>query len=446
MKESATARTPVEIWRHIFQLAIKTHLHDYDNNSIVHDLDLFVFGCKSGRQYIESERNRMNLRLVCRSWNSVLQDAGDRLMMVELTINGWPSKEIINTARRIELIRQSSVRCSCTKLPCSLPTCLNQYPTSQIEPNGFLDGEYSHLEGLLAQHASWFGQKLPEHAPALRLLSWSLMGQHYGTNYSTLPNLTHLCLHGVCHNMLMTIVDEISMPKVTMLWLDFVVEAGICLKPCTILTGWRFPKLNRLMLSGTCRPEIWSDIKGLISACRITLHELGVTMRISWKYMGYSPSRNPLDEVLDNLPNLVTFGTAQQAIWEDSPPPSLSVKPTWSLLLFHTLTFGNFWASTFERMVLEYGVGKVIFDNTWQDIHITMEMDNQQYHSQCLKTIQTAFDTMEEEGILVCDVNGVLSTESYGRVFLSWLTPRTRMPLEDDDHPSLADDIISNTD
>jgi hypothetical protein len=108
MSESAIVRTPVEIWRYILQLAIKTRLH---NESIVYDLDLFALGCKSGQQFVEPERNRTNLRLVFRSRNSnsVLQDAGDRLMMVELANIGWLPKDIYRSARRIELLRQPAV-------------------------------------------------------------------------------------------------------------------------------------------------------------------------------------------------------------------------------------------------------------------------------------------------------------------------------------------------
>jgi hypothetical protein len=430
MKESATARTPVEIWRHIFQFVIKTRLHSYDNDSIVHDLELFIIGCKSGRQYIESERNRTNLRLVCRSWNIELQNAGDGLMMVDLqNIYDWPSKEIISAARRVEFVHKSEVWCRCEKLPCSRVLCLKQRPRSRVRPDGFWDGQYPHLEALLVHHVTWHGQKLLEHAPALRLLLWSLIGQRYGTNYSTLHNLTHLFLDGVCHTGLKTIVGNIFMPEVTMLWLKFSSEVSGNFEPCSTLTEWRFPKLKRLMLSGTCREEIWDDIKGFISACRITIRELGMTMGISWKGRKCSPTQNHLDEVLNNLPNLVTFGTIIQEIWE-VPPPSLGVKSAWSLLLFQIpSSFVKHWEIPLQRMVSGYGIEKVVFDNTWEDIRIIMKEDNWRYHSKVLKYVRTAFDMLEKEGILVCDINGVTSMESYGRDFLSWLTPQARMSL-----------------
>jgi hypothetical protein len=271
MSESAIVRTPVEIGIYILQLVIKTRLHCYDNASIVYDLDLFVLGCKSGQQFIESERNRTNLRLVCRSWNSALQDVGDRLVMVELATNDWPPKDVYSTARRIEFLRQSNTPCCCTKLPCSLAGCLLQYPTSsRVRPDEFLNEEYSHVEALLTHHIMWFGQKLPQHAPRLRLLSWSLLGQHHGTNCSTLHNLTHLLLSHICHTTLKTIEGEIFLPQVAMLRLHFAVEVSGHFDPITTLTAWRFPKLKRLMLGGACREELWSDIVGLITACRVT--------------------------------------------------------------------------------------------------------------------------------------------------------------------------------
>jgi hypothetical protein len=423
---------------------IKTHLHAYDNDSIGHDLDLFVKGCKSSRQYIESERNRTNLRLVCRSWNIALQNSGDRLIIVGLVTMGvLPSMDILSTARRIEVTIRSEARCCCTKPPCSRILCLNQHPRSPGDLS--LDEEYPHLEALLFSGVPWFEQKLPEHAPALRLLSWSLIDQCHGTNYSTLSNLKHLFLKDVRHDMLKTIVGDIFMPKVTMLWLDFFVGVNGNLGPCTILTGWRFPKLQRLMLSGACQEEMWSDIKGLITACRMTIRELGVTVRLEWDDMEYSPCQNPLDEVLENLPNLATFRVAQLSVWEELLPSSFSIKPTWSLLLFGTLAaFGNSRTSAFETIVLGYGVKKVIFDSTWKDIYVTMGLDNKKYNSKVLRNVWASFGIMEKEGIIVCDIDGIRSSESHGRHFLSWLTSQVEMSEEPISHSSLAGDTISN--
>jgi hypothetical protein len=339
--------------------------------------------------------------------------------MVELANNDWLPKDIYRSARRIELLRRPASPCSCTKLPCSRAGCL-QYPTSsRVQPDEFLNEEYSHVEALLAHHTMWFGRKLPQ--PGLRLLSWSLLGQHHDTNYSTLHNLTHLFLSDICHGTLKTIVGEILLPQTTMLRLDFIAGSSGHFKPDVTFTSWRFPKLERLMLGGTCQEELLNGIKGLIVSCGITIRELGVTMRISWKEGRYPGSY--IGEILDNLPNLVTFGT----VWADRyPRPSWSKNPTWSLLLFHIpKSFESNWSIPLERIVLEYGAKKVIFDNTWQDIRVTM--DNEKYDLTVSKYFRSALDTMEEGAILVCDINGIPSTESYGRDFRSWLGSRYEM-------------------
>jgi hypothetical protein len=421
MSESAIVRTPVEIWIYILQLVIKTRLHCYDNESIVYDLELFAFGCKSGKQFIESERNRTNLRLVCRSWNSILQDAGDRLLMVNSTTDHFPSEEIYRSARRIELFHQLTP-CSCTKLLCSRTRCLLQRTnSSQDEPNEFLNREYPCLEALLAHHINMRGQKLPRHAPALRLLSWSLFGQDPDTNYSTLHNLTHLILSDIWPITMKTIQGEIFLPQVTMLGLHFMPEYGEYFKSYAIIKAWRFPKLRRLMLRGSCREESWSDIKGLITTCRITIRELGVTMNVSWEDGRYH--RDYLDEVLDSLPNLVTFAT-RWANW--TPLPSLSVNTTWSLLLFDIpQSFQDDDTHTLGKTVVKYGTRRVMFDNTWQDIRVTM--NNENYDLSVLKHFWSTLNTMEKGAVLVSDINGIPLTAGHGRDFRSWLTSRSEI-------------------
>jgi hypothetical protein len=165
---------------------------------------------------------------------------------------------------------------------------------------------------------------------------------------------------------------------------------------------------------------------GLITACRVTIHELGLTVRIHWEDRNFTRIDVDIGEVLDNLPNLITFGTALG----DSPPlPLLSENPTWSLLLFHIpKAFESHLFTSPGRMVVEYGIRKVIFDNTWQDIRVAM--DNAKSNVSVLKRFWSTLDTMEKGAVLVCDINGIPSTESYGRGFRSWLSSRYEMALE----------------
>ncbi|KAG8829175.1 hypothetical protein FRC17_007024, partial [Serendipita sp. 399] len=114
--KTAVGRTPVEIWRMIFTFALRTWLLPEGDNRLVDDLLLFNNGCRSYAEYKRVEDIRRQLRLVCKSWNAILRDAGVTLTISNFHDYTLPSMSTLPHSMRIE--SPARICCKCrTKCP-----------------------------------------------------------------------------------------------------------------------------------------------------------------------------------------------------------------------------------------------------------------------------------------------------------------------------------------
>jgi hypothetical protein len=79
MEESAAQRTPIEIWTIILQYTLATPSFPFTNDSYSHletnilkNIHLFPFDCDLYREFLSMKKASQALRLVCRTWASIL--------------------------------------------------------------------------------------------------------------------------------------------------------------------------------------------------------------------------------------------------------------------------------------------------------------------------------------------------------------------------------------
>jgi hypothetical protein len=135
MKESAIERTPVEIWRQIFQEATFWKLFPDDDDPGVKNILFFFYGCWRYHEFLEIAAQRGTFRLVSRYWNAIIVE-----MVHELAIYGcdWPSRESFWRATCIErILRGGSILSMRTLGIFRTPRSSDYYPT-QLESSSRL--------------------------------------------------------------------------------------------------------------------------------------------------------------------------------------------------------------------------------------------------------------------------------------------------------------------
>lgn len=114
---SSSSGVPVEIWYKILRIAISFPLLPRDDDGYPTCEPAFLFDCSVIAKYKVCERDRAKLQLVCRSWNSFLDNYSNRLVhFTTRAPNGhWPP---VKHWDRVVRIQGSNVYCDCTPEPC----------------------------------------------------------------------------------------------------------------------------------------------------------------------------------------------------------------------------------------------------------------------------------------------------------------------------------------
>ncbi|KIM24607.1 hypothetical protein M408DRAFT_26899 [Serendipita vermifera MAFF 305830] len=108
----SASRVPVEIWHKILCIAISFPLLPQDDDGYPMCNEISRFDCAMIAKYKACERDRTKLQLVCRSWNSFLDNYSDRLVHFVIGApNGyWPP---IKHWDRVVRVQGGNVHCNC---------------------------------------------------------------------------------------------------------------------------------------------------------------------------------------------------------------------------------------------------------------------------------------------------------------------------------------------
>jgi hypothetical protein len=121
MKDGIKPTLPVEVWRLILLDAIASPLLPFSNRTnlrvgIVDCLDLFDTPCDSHKDYRRHQAMLTNLRLVCHSWATILDDYRNRCSFTDFRRVFLPKKSIkvLAMAERVHVrLRETNYCGSC---------------------------------------------------------------------------------------------------------------------------------------------------------------------------------------------------------------------------------------------------------------------------------------------------------------------------------------------
>jgi hypothetical protein len=179
----ASQRVPVEVWEHVLHYAIACPLLPSEDDNLVNSLRFFSHYCEDTLDFMHTERTRITLQLVCKTWNAILKSQSQRFCV------GSRSKLLfISSFYRVDLHHLGPRVCRCPRMIPPLELVTKQGP--QL------------LEAVVAR--DWeIGLKHIENIENLRVLS--LYASDRGSNFPVglspfakySRSLTHLQLWGL---------------------------------------------------------------------------------------------------------------------------------------------------------------------------------------------------------------------------------------------------------
>src|SRR5277367_1292839 len=98
---SAINRIPFVLWKDIFALATSWLRLPGEGDDLSNLADPWD-NCRHFHRYHASIPIRTNLRLVCRSWNALIQTMNDDLILTDFESIYWPSKGFLSSASFID--------------------------------------------------------------------------------------------------------------------------------------------------------------------------------------------------------------------------------------------------------------------------------------------------------------------------------------------------------
>jgi hypothetical protein len=104
----ASQRVPVEVWEHVLYYAIACPLLPSEDDNLVNSLRFFSHYCEDTVDFMHTERTRITLQLVCKTWNAILKSQSQRFWV------GPRSKlPFVSSFYRVDLHHLSPRVCQC---------------------------------------------------------------------------------------------------------------------------------------------------------------------------------------------------------------------------------------------------------------------------------------------------------------------------------------------
>lgn len=281
MRQSAVSRTPVEIWTYIILLAGRWNpVPSNDDFALKHfTFSPFSFDrCRLYHDFQANERSRLRMRLVCQTWNTVIEamPLGDHYVLTDLT-RYWPSGKGVPRAACIDIDHSHVFRqlCKHTGRLIGHGYCNQILDISQQRDHLEIQDASISIEGpfqatMLVLSFEPRPLEFLQNAPLLRVLSWS-PPMEKNSDISCLRNLlhlTHLDLRlGQYHNRV-TIASPVTLPSLKVLLLRIQGWNS------NSLSNLSTPLLSRIRVEGTVNDITTKDIEGFILRHRDTITTL----------------------------------------------------------------------------------------------------------------------------------------------------------------------------
>lgn len=347
MAESAVARTPVEIWQRILEMAICVGPpFPIVEDGFVENLSVFDDECTIMATHHASELARNRLRLVCKSWDAFLNQTTHSFVPIpSYSRTTVPSDEALRTANRIQMIYHPFV-CVCHER-CYLSHRWIMAHRGRLS-RGY--GRYCGLGDIIEQCGELNAQVLRcdiarsdlasvgSAFPCLKVLSthpgrgnWSIkLSQHF-------PLLTHLDIDGNVRDAFRSGLDLPNLITFSIRLLNH--DASAYGQDWTTPEIWNLPSLSYLFVEGYFgRAFIRTHLDTLLRSCGPTLQGLAI-VQANRRDVTVSGFTFP-DNLWELCPNLVTLGgTAQSLLYAPRPPAHINLQTIVLTSLFGPAAF-----------------------------------------------------------------------------------------------------------
>ncbi|PVF99616.1 hypothetical protein CPB86DRAFT_813773 [Serendipita vermifera] len=273
MPPPVALQLPIELWRIILFEAAATPVLPYKDSNraslqvgLVECIDLFDNSCKTYYEYRTNQATLTNLRLVCRTWATLLQDFRGLCFLTDLKNIARPSRsrEYLSRAERVHIDEMAILGCKCSgkKAPLESTCMLLQNSPQDKKPQYTLIKEYfmsrvvhSRVR-ILSISVGSLGSEEPL-ALTPNLLALSL---HMSLNFvwgaalsKNIRSVTHLALSAVTPEVIEKFPPSMTFDCIRYLSLNLLlIPAQWSTKePSRSIGEWKFPNLHSLVLKGT---------------------------------------------------------------------------------------------------------------------------------------------------------------------------------------------------
>jgi hypothetical protein len=267
-------RVPIEIWEKILSYATTSSLIPFTESgelasSLVDTLDIFSHKCRAARMYLDDTYVVVTrLRLVCRTWASLLQNEIHRIAFTDLHRYYSHSKRLIGKATSLWV---SWTACDCQ----NEETERSGYAHGQIDlPNSEIELEFSHdlILQMFSSHLkilSWHPletRNLPMSAlgnlRALSISTYSMSERFSLMNLSSFaPLLSHLRL-GINEKNPFPLAEAVECASIT----SFSLIIGVYpTEEPKYLHTWTFPRLHTFLIAGQFPLTYRPNVEGFLS-------------------------------------------------------------------------------------------------------------------------------------------------------------------------------------
>jgi hypothetical protein len=379
---------PIEIWEKIFSYATATPLLPFTESgeiapSLIDTIDLFSTRCSSFQKYHYETLNTVRcLRSVCRTWATILRDAGNGIAYANNLGYIFSYHHLFGGITSL-WVGSMSGSCSCTSRLKEQGLCLyTQLQSRQSRtPDSKFDEDFltrfcaGHLKILYWRSSSpqppVFPMKFLGNLMALSLnpgdVSPSLSLKDL---FSSAPHLSHfhLSITDSSTHLLSETAESLSLThlRAEITFLGSHKEPGFV---------WSFPRLRTFVLWGVIRKEHQADVEGFLSRHTNSIVEFEV---IDLHYIGPSFPL-PLNLITPSLweicPNIRVIGLSKRMIdalgtskadWETH---SIYIPRLTFIILagYYLLLHDDFVTLSFLKKRLN--VEKIVVAETWEQLH-----------------------------------------------------------------------------
>jgi hypothetical protein len=299
MASSASERVPVEIWRLILHHAVASPLLPLTEEGelsthLIETLHLFSATCRHCFIYRDvTQATIERLRLVCRTWATILREHAHEFALTDLKFGHYPSKQMTKCARRVQI--WTKIMCGCSSSPramiCNFPG--DYFLTKWRKEMGneqFLQTRIPQVKILILDSMPISTLKFLNplsHLVALSLNYWNRPGMNCSmkeiSNYA--PRLTHLRLERLNEDARL-LEEEFTHYNLRYLSLKILSYIGSAFSPRKIM-NWTFPSLETVRIHGDIHLEHKESISKFIIRHEKGLHGLDVLI-------AYAPPLNNL--------------------------------------------------------------------------------------------------------------------------------------------------------